>query len=313
MQGQGYALLDPTICSQCKTDWGNTELRRVANLPFCENCRQKLYCYPFPKWLQASLFVSMLLLLFALVHGFGYFRLGRDLYRGERQMSAHAYPEAIHSLAPVADAAPECDKCVLLLSKAYLLTGHPEQAWNVSKKHNNGSFDENDEQFREVKSLFDRFVSAAQKMETAQKLAISHKEEEALQAARAAAAEYPEWDVPRLSIITLEAGVAFEHQDYDKFLAISQQSYASEPRSAMTSAAVASALACKYATTGDEQYRLKAEGMLEEARSLVSTKEEKNEYQEYAERIEHRLKTREIITKEEYDRRFRSKDSGEAK
>ena len=75
----------------------------------------------------------------------------------------------------------------------------------------------------------------------------------------------------------------------------------------MVVAELASALACKYAVTADVSFRDRAVQALEESRSLSKTPEEQKAFKEYSERINHRLTTREIIDKREYDRRFRQK------
>ncbi len=302
--GTMYRLSDPTICSKCETDWGNNELPKVGGLPYCNPCREPLYHYPFPTWLQIGLAVSLLLLVVALAHGTRYFQLGRDLYRGERQLSRRQYTDAIKSLSPVAAAAPDCQKCVLLLAKAYLLSGQPEPAFQVAQKHRNGDF-EPDELFNEVKPLFDRANTAEKELESAQKLYGEHKEDEALEVVKKAEHDYPEWTILSQAAKALQAGVAFDRHDYDQFLSLSEETYKSEPKSHMNSASLASALACKYASTGDPKFRAASEQLLAEARGLATTKDDQAEFQEYAERIEHRLKTREIITQEEYDRRYR--------
>ena len=67
-----------------------------------------------------------------------------------------------------------------------------------------------------------------------------------------------------------------------------------------------SALACKYAVTGDANLRKQSEDMLKESQERAkSTPEGVKWFEEYAERIHHRLQSREIIDKTEYDRRFR--------
>jgi hypothetical protein len=52
-----------------------------------------------------------------------------------------------------------------------------------------------------------------------------------------------------------EIGVAFEKKDYDRFVALAEQLQARNPANPIAAAQVASALACKYAVTGDENYR----------------------------------------------------------
>ncbi len=304
MEGLGYAIVDPTVCVKCSTDWGNNELSKVGGLPYCATCREQLYKYPFPSWLKVALVAAMLLLAVSLVHGAKYFRLGRDYYRGQRELKAKQYAAAASSLTPVADAAPECEECVLLVAKAFLLNGQPDLAWKAAKKYHDGRFQENALE-REVEGLFDKFTSAAKSMEDAQKLYLEHKEDESLKALQKAATQYPEWQVPRQQVQALKVAIAFDHKDYDQFLSLAQDSYRSEPKSPGSVAQLASALACKYAVSGDQQFLDDSHKYLAEARGLATTKEDMTEYQEYAERIEHRLQSREIISREEYNKRYR--------
>ena len=304
MQGLGYAIIDPTVCAKCSTDWGNNELPTVGGLPYCNKCREQLYKYPIPQWLKAGLAVALVLLVVALAHGAKYFRLARDLYRGEAQIASKKYTAAVQSLTPVAKAAPDCEKCLLLAAKAHLLTGRPDLAWAVVKKHNDGHFEITDEE-KDVESLFARFTTASNELETAKKQYDNHQEEEALKSVQRAEADYPEWDFPHQESRSLRIDMAFKRRDYDTFLLVAEEVYKAEPTSSQTAAQLASALACKYAVTGDPNYFDQSHKYLSEAGSLAKDKEAQNEFQEYSERIEHRLKTREIIDKPEYDRRFR--------
>src|SRR3954468_104307 len=162
--GNIFRISDPTICAMCSTDWGNNELQKVGGLPYCPTCREKLYNYQFPNWLKIGLAVSLLLLIVSLVHGAKYFRTGQNLYRGERQIKAKQYTAAVQSLTPVADAAPGCEKCILLLAKAHLLAGHPDQAWTTAKKYRDGHFEINKEE-KEVEALFNRFDTSVKELE----------------------------------------------------------------------------------------------------------------------------------------------------
>jgi hypothetical protein len=105
---------------------------------------------------------------------------------------------------------------------------------------------------------------------------------------------------------SFDEGTAFEAKDYDKFLAIAEKQWEQYPSSA-TAGVVSSALACKYATTGDTKYRQDSERMLETSRQKVGTDAgDQKRFQEYAERIRHRLDSRQIMSKNEFDRKFRS-------
>jgi hypothetical protein len=124
---------------------------------------------------------------------------------------------------------------------------------------------------------------------------------------RQAAAEYPE--VPQFAALIpyFEGGSAFYRHDYDRLLTISEALWKAQPPSPDTAGTLAGALACKYATTGDLSFKTRSEEMMGKSRQLSQgDKEVEQTYQEYSERIKHRLETREIIDKKEYDRRFRN-------
>ena len=66
-------------------------------------------------------------------------------------------------------------------------------------------------------------------------------------------------------------------------------------------------MACKYAATGDPAYRQQSEEMLAKAKQMSADDQEAlASLAEFEERNRYRLESREIITKAEYDRRFRA-------
>jgi hypothetical protein len=108
-------------------------------------------------------------------------------------------------------------------------------------------------------------------------------------------------EIDRL-LLQAEVGAAFEAKNYDEFLAKSKALAGQAPGDPMLAAGLASAYACKFATTGSEQFRTEALKNLEKASKLAGPKDP--EFLEYQPRILHRLETREIITRTEYARRF---------
>ncbi len=104
---------------------------------------------------------------------------------------------------------------------------------------------------------------------------------------------------------------AFDAKDYDTFLETSRALMGKQPKETWTVAQMASALACKYAVTGEERYRKEAEEMLARATRLAPAQDAKLD--RYVRRVRHRIETREIISSEEYDRRFPESEEGGAK
>ncbi|HKF25191.1 MAG TPA: hypothetical protein VKB24_04420, partial [Candidatus Acidoferrum sp.] len=171
----------------------------------------------------------------------------------------------------------------------------------------NGYFEDGaSAEFEEVNGLWNRAIKAGEEMEEARKL--SEQDGHAAEAARlvhTAASNYPQFPQMDLLVDLYEGGAAFENKDYDAFLSLAERDWARYPNS-ITASGLASALDCKYAVTGDPQYRQRAEELMVKARDLAQgQKEILANLEEYAERRKYRLETREIITKNEYDRRFR--------
>ena len=167
--------------------------------------------------------------------------------------------------------APNSDKGALLTAKAALLSGDVYTAHQVLTGHQGGEFENSDSQeFREVDALWKRATSALEDLEKAGKLeAIDGKEVEAAQLVHQASTAYPE--LPGMSLIVdqYDSGVDFAKKDYDAYLALSEKDWKMWPGSA-TAAMLASAIACKYAVTGDANLRQRAEEMIAKAMELAN-------------------------------------------
>jgi hypothetical protein len=138
------------------------------------------------------------------------------------------------------------------------------------------------------------------------KLYEAEKHQEASRAIHEAAALLPEDPNLAVGVDVVDSALPFERKDYDTFLAITEKGWKKHPESSDVAGMLASALACKYAVTGDPAFRARAEEMLEKARQLAASyPEARQRYKEYEERIRYRLKSKQIIDRKEYDRRFR--------
>jgi tetratricopeptide (TPR) repeat protein len=302
------AAIDPTICARCHADNGNSEFGRVGELPFCQPCQDFLFTNPYPTWLKLGLAALLMLLVVALIHGRKYFHVGREMYIGEKLVERGKYADAVPHLKSTVAVAPESDKAVLLLAKAALLSGDLNTASEALRGHSNGQGFEANNEFHEVDALFGRVASA---MEDAKKAAeLEQQTGQAAEAARLmhrAASAYPEFPALTDALPYYDAGAAFESKDYDRFLEISQGAWKAHPDLPGNAAELASALACKYAVTGDPSFKQQAEEMLEKAHELsAKSPDDLKNFEEYAERTHYRLSSRVIIDKAEYDKKFRA-------
>jgi len=102
-------------------------------------------------------------------------------------------------------------------------------------------------------------------------------------------------------ILQAEGSIAFDEKDYDRFLEKAGVLLKLRPDDPTALAGMASAYACKYAATGRSDFEEKSLQYLEQASGKTDKDDE--DFREYEARIRYRLKTREIISSEEYRRR----------
>jgi hypothetical protein len=294
---------DPTVCVNCGHDEGDTELPRLAGLPACEACAEGLRNRPFPMWVRASFVILLVLLVASQVLGVRYFGAAANVVRAERLIESGDHAEASALLDGAIEKAPDSAKALLLKAKAAFLAGDPQGAYAAIERF--GKRTQEQELIEEVNAILERVEKAMAKVQEAGRLMDDGDDEGALRAAQQAARLYPEWPPAAELVESCEAGVAFQKKDYDGFHAISARLAARSPDSSMHVAMLASALACRYAVTNDPGLKAQAEETLARAESLIREAQERAAFVEYAERIRHRIRTREIITRKEYDRRFR--------
>jgi hypothetical protein len=295
-------IVDPTICGMCKTDYGSSELPLVGGVFVCGNCAKSLYERPYPRWLKLSLAGLLLLLGAALWRGVPYFKAGRHLVQAERAMDRRDYSAAAAHFQEVLKVHPTSQKVILLGAKAHLMIGDPAGAQNFLKLPEQF---QSDDLFNEVNSLWKRALDANDKATQAAKLAESEQNEQAARLMHEASNEYPQEVELAMAAMTLDGAAAFDRKDYDAFLKISISESEKQPNDPILVAGVASALACKYAVTGDPAFRKQSEDILAKAQLLpLRSSAEKSGLEAYTKRIRYRLATREIIDTREYERRF---------
>ena len=301
--------IDPSLCARCGTaNPSGNDFPVLKKLPFCEKCGPLVEKWPYPTWLKLSLAALLLLLVVALAHGKSYFYAGRELYVGERFVEESKFAEAVAHLKESARIAPNSDKAVLLLAKAALKIGDVGTAASALQGHQEGHFDDGkDAAFLEVKSMWDRATQAIEKANQAGKLEEQDgKEVEAAKLMHEAAAMYPESKELALAVQAYEEGVAFAQKDYDRYLSIAEGEWQKRPV-AMNGATLASAWACKYAASSNVEYKQNAEEMLLKAQQLAQgDPEAMKSLEEYLPRIRYRIDSRQIITRQEFDKKFRN-------
>ncbi|MCP4214116.1 MAG: hypothetical protein GY765_05640 [bacterium] len=101
-----------------------------------------------------------------------------------------------------------------------------------------------------------------------------------------------------------EAYVAFDRSQYQLYYEKSKMQMEYKPWDALVTAHVSAALACRYAVTGNAEFKAKALDYLETARKRPKDQGEKDMLNIYDALIRHRLDTRKIITTKQFIKRF---------
>jgi tetratricopeptide (TPR) repeat protein len=291
---------DPTVCSKCSSDFGNQELPVVAGMHLCETCRQSVLDFHYPTWLKVSAGVLLALLVISLLHGRSYFIAGHSYYKGKKLLDS----------GNAADAVPYFEKALQVVAKspevagnaglAYLKSGDPNKAYEVVE----GVSFNKDAFYESLKSEFERWDRASTKAEEAAKLFGESRYKEASQRMHEAAVIFPAFPAFTRGAERLDSSVAFYAGDYNTMLTLSEADWAKHPDYG-SAAALAGAYACVYASGGDEAMKEKAVAMMAKAKTLASSKEDQSDLDEWEPRFNHRLQTRQIITREQYNSQFR--------
>ena len=92
---------------------------------------------------------------------------------------------------------------------------------------------------------------------------------------------------------------AFNDKNYEQFLQLALEHEKNNPTSHFAIAQVASAYACIYAIKGQPEFKDKTMDYLGKAEKQTDDSSRKD-FEEYRDRILHRLSTRKIITREQY-------------
>lgn len=291
---------DPTICFKCSSDFGAQELPVLAGLHVCEVCRQTILDFRYPSWLKAAAAVLLGLLALSIFQGREYFVAGRAYYRGKKLLdagdAAGAVPHFQRALKVAGDSAEVKGNAALALLKS----GQPLEAYRVVEAQ---SF-KDDTLYRSLQSEFKRWESAAAKAEEAGKLYSESKYKEAAQRMREAAAAYPSFSVFDMQATLIDSSAAFDAKDYVRMMELTEAVWNKYPGYDSASS-LAGAYACVYASDGDEAMKEKALDMMAKAKTYISSKEEEDDLQEWEPRFNHRLQTRKILTKSQYDALFR--------
>jgi hypothetical protein len=301
---------------------------------------------PFPPWVKAAGLVVLALMAVSLARNWRFFQGYVEIQRARRQMEA-GRPKAAHELMVSAvthvPERPELSQ-VAAYYEAFAVAGDGdhERAYElisaVARANAGDHFLEGqvrefdalrylgrarqaarDRQFAKASDLAGEaasrlpdhpFIPLERDVYRGLDLVNNDRSAEALAIFRRIQQAEPKFEAIAELIASADLGAAFEAKDYDAFLSKSRAFRDAEPNNVWAVGGLASALACKYAVTGESSFKAESMRCLEEARGLGGRLPDANEFREYEERILHRIETRQIIPKKEYDRLYRAPGGG---
>lgn len=272
------------------------ELPLVAGSPVCPACEQALKHRPFPGWVKLSFLGILVLMCIGMVHNWRFFQGYFENQQAQKALRAKDVVRAADLFGQAHNHVPESQD----ISVNALFFGG-------LKRMGDGNFAEGVAWLRQCQAQDPSERDAIEEyieVGLIQDLMEQKKYDEAGRVAKQRKAKRPAKKDTDELLSAIQIAKTFDAKDYDGFFVAAQEQAARDPNSSMASAQVASALACKYAVTGDDELKRRCLEQLEKARALAK---DPATFEEYRERIMHRINSREIIDKEEYDRRFRTK------
>jgi len=296
LEGSVVAQQDPTVCAWCGADNGSVELPTVAGAPVCEACQRKLLRPPLPLWVKLAFLAVLALASVETVRNWRLFQAYFEIPRAYRAFDEGKIEEAHELIARAAKHVPEYGHLAaeekLLRGICLLGQGKPEEAIPALRECR--------DEWQEVdNTLVEYWLLIAQ----IQYFLQEDQSAKAIPLIRELKHRFPQDAFADQYLLHAQIGDAFEKKDYDAFLTKAREWLRQAPDNPIAWAQVGSAMACKYAVTGDETFRKECMAHLEKARQLAG--EAADYLREYEERILHRLESREIISRKEYDRRYR--------
>ncbi|HEY9006154.1 hypothetical protein [Ohtaekwangia sp.] len=245
---------DPTICSSCQTDFGDTVLNRVARYPLCTSCETSLKDKVFPAWVKAFFAVVIVLVFFSAFWNWRFINGRSSLLHSRKAIENNDYKRAAEDLAVASENVPE-------VADLRALASYYKGISLLTEDHS---------------------VEALAEFNSCKNLVPNDYNIEAL-------------------IVQAEMGAGFDTKDYAMFLRATKENLKRDTSLAISWAGVASAYACLYATQKSDSLKNLFQYYRSKALSLNDSTEELSVY---INRLDHRIETGEILTKNEFDRKF---------
>lgn len=98
---------DPTICTSCEKDFGNTELNRIGNYPVCSECETSIRNKTFPNWVKAFFAGVLAIVVISFFWNWKYYSAYRDIRNAAEDFGKNNYQAATAQITAASQKVPE--------------------------------------------------------------------------------------------------------------------------------------------------------------------------------------------------------------
>jgi len=297
------AAPDPAVCACCGAR-GSAAWPRLAGIAVCEPCAAGLRNRELPRWLRVSLAALLLLAVLSGAYGWKYWQAEASFLRAQRALSAGQYDVASDRLAEVLAIAPGSEPAFLQKIRADLLSERFDAAWSANDAAKNRKF--RSKELGALNVVIERVEKAMDEVKTAHEAEQNRDLSGAVWHAELATKDFPESRTIASYLLQLRGKVAFDAHDYDAVVRYGEEAVKLAPDGFLNHAMLTGGFAAQFAVSGDPELEQRARKELEATGQLAESADQGAAFDSFRERIEHRLRTREILSREEYEQRFRS-------
>lgn len=132
--------LDPTVCVECSTDFGDTVIPKLADYPICDTCQTAIREKTFPKWVKGFLIGIAAIVVFSFFWNWQYYQAYADLQTANELAGKGDYTHGAALMQSASTRVPEVEELKTLAyyyqGIGYLQTDEAAKALAVLQKCN---------------------------------------------------------------------------------------------------------------------------------------------------------------------------------
>lgn len=100
---------DPTVCSSCQQDFGDTELKKISTHPICSTCEKAIQEKVFPVWVKGFFAGILVIVIFSIYWNWRFFSAYRNLKEVSVMSAKEDFTEASRLATLASNQVPEVE------------------------------------------------------------------------------------------------------------------------------------------------------------------------------------------------------------